>query len=406
MLKEGSFAEAEENTEHGAEYETGFSRETLKRLVESHQSPTDFGKSGILFRITNEELSPEDQERMAALEGEENPEGSLSIKALKVFDIAKARQEFNSLKEARNIMLKAAESSPLSLARIPRAIGCDEITVDKATQDRLNANGANIRDGRVGIITMDWIEGKDLAAVLYEELLKRAPENEDLYQGKNIWDNPNFERLLRGLEKSGFVLPEAILTQIKNTVQVMHDNKFYHNDLHLRNIILEHGDLENPRLYIIDFADATHEKTNIQEAIGEYYLSDENIINNLRALTKSPEEKQKEYQEHILAEWNTREAVVKKTPKSIEQYEALKAALDAHNLNALDNQFAMSSSSESDFENFMGNLLRLSRENELYLGAVKEFLSKLTEPQKGKKKSYYVLNRAQSLQKILEDHLE
>jgi tRNA A-37 threonylcarbamoyl transferase component Bud32 len=399
MLKEGAYAE--ENAEQGIEHENAFSKETLKRLIESHQTPTDFGKSGILFRIANEELSPEDQEKMAALEGEDNPEGSVSIKALKVFDIAKAQQEFASLKEARSIILKNMESSSLPIARIPRALGCDEIQVDKATQDRLNANGANIRDGRVGIITMDWIEGKDLAAVLHEELLRRDPNNEGIQQG-NIWDNPNFERLLRALEKTDFVLPEALLDQLKNTIDVMHSNKFYHNDLHLRNVILKDGDLENPQLYMIDFADATREKTDIQEAQGEYFLSDENIVNNLRPLTKSAEEKQKEYEKNILAEWNARVLLVEKQPKTLEQYQSMKLALEHGNTNMLEGQFAISSGKESDFENYLGNLLKMSRENEVYHQQIKEFLSKLIESQKNKTKNFYALNRLQSLHKIMQ----
>jgi hypothetical protein len=401
MLKEGAYAEAEEDSQESIEHRGGFPKETLKRLVESHHLPTDSGRSALLFRIPKEELSPEEQGVMFDPGGDNNPEGSLSIKALKVLNLAGAREEFKALQEARKIINEKIQSSSTPILRIPRAMGFDEIEVDKETQDRLNANGASITNGKVGIITMDWIEGKDLGAVLHEELLKRLPEGEDPYEG-DLWDNPDFDDLFRALEKTDFVIPEEVLAQLKNGVNAWHEGGLYHNDLHPRNIIVKDGRLENAQLWGIDFADAGHEKRNIEEAEGPFYLSDEKIIRSLSRLTLTPEMKRKAKDEAEKKEWNDRITLLEQQPKAQEQYKSLKGALAGKNSNMLEGQLIAASGSDRDLENYLGNLLRLSRENDEYHDQIKNFLDRCLSDNRKSKIRSFVLNRIQAFQKAIE----
>lgn len=397
MRKEGAYPEG--NSKESIEHRPMFSKEILKHFLESRKTITDSGRSGILFRIDPEELPPDDREQMV-FENDDNPEGALSIKALKVYNLAKAQQEFEALQEARAIILEKMESSSDPIFRVPRAIRFDEIDVNKKTEEFLNANRASITDGKVGIITMDWIEGKNLAVVLYEELLKRSPESEDL-DPANFQDVQDFRKLLHALEKIEFVLPKEIITQIKNGVDALHKGHLYHNDLHLGNVILKDGQLENPQIYAIDYADATHEKKTIDEADGEFYLSDENIIKSLEPLTKTPEEKQKNREESILQEWNDRIALIERQPKAQEQYISLRNELATKNRGALEGQLIASSGSDRDVENYLGNLLKLSRENGTYRDEIRIFLKERVGDKKSKMRSF-VLNRMQALQKAIE----
>jgi serine/threonine protein kinase len=397
MLKEG--ARASEELQKSIEREPNFSKEAIKNFLESRKAVTDSGRSGILFRIDPEDLDPQDQERIA-FENEDDSEGALSIKALKVFNLADAQKEFRSLQEARNIILEKMESSSAPIFRVPRAIRFDEIDVDKKTEEFLNANGALITGGKVGTITMDWIEGKNLAVVLYEELLKRSPESEELDPEK-FRDVQDFRNLLRALGKTGFVLPEEILTQIKNGIDALHKSNFYHNDLHLGNVILKYGRLEDPQVYSIDYADATHEKKTIDEADGEFYLSDENILQILTPLSKTPEAKGKERDESVRKEWDERIALLDQQPKAQEQYKTLKNALETDNANRLEGQLLGASGSDRDLENYLGNLLRLSRETNIYREQIRIFLKKCATDKNSKMRSF-VLNRIQALQKAIE----
>jgi serine/threonine protein kinase len=397
MLKEGAYTE--EESQESIEREPTFSKEVLKRFLESRTTVTDSGRSGMLFRIDPSELDPDDQKKMA-FENADNPEWALSIKALKVFNLTKAREEFEALREARSIILKRSGSSSAPIFHVPRAIRFDEIEVNKKTEDFLNNNGGGIIGGKVGIITMDWIEGKNLAVALYEELLRLSPETEDMDPEK-FRDVQDFRKLLRALEKAGFVLPEEILTQLKNGVDALHKNHLYHNDLHLGNVILRDGSFENPQLYAIDYADATHERKPIEDNDGEFYLSDENIINSLEPLTKTPETKEREREENSGKEWNDRIAILKQQPVAQKQYESLKDAVNADNQKMLAGQLIAASGSDREVENYLGNLLRLSRENDAYRDSIREFLKEQVGDKKSKMRSF-VLNRIQALQRVIE----
>jgi hypothetical protein len=397
MLKEGSYAE--KGSQESIEQEPSFSKEAIKHFLETRNSVTDSGRSGILFRIAPEELDPKDQE-LLALGNEDNPEGSLSIKALKVFNLADAQKEFSALQEARRIILKKMESSSDPIFHIPRAIRLDEIDVDEKTEKFLNANGALITGGKVGTITMDWIEGKNLAVILYEELMKRSPESEELDPG-SFRDVQDFRKLLRALEKTDFVLPKEILAQIKNGIKALHEGKLYHNDNHLGNVIVKDGRLEDGQTFSIDYADATHEKKTINEADGNSYLSDENMVQILSPLTRTPEEKRKERDESIRKEWDERLALLEQQPKAQAQYKTLKGALDAGSANVLEGQLLGASGSDRDVENYLGNLLKLSRESGAYREQISAFLAKHANDKKSKMRSF-ALNRIQALQKAIE----
>jgi serine/threonine protein kinase len=247
---------------------------------------------------------------------------------------------------------------------------------------------------------MDWIEGKDLGAILREELAKRTPDGEDPYQNK-MWDDPNCTELIHILEKRGFVLPETIVTQLKNTVDLVHKNKLSHGDLHPGNVIIKDGSLDDPHVYIIDWADAVHTTRSIEETEGEYFLSDEKIIKSLTPLTKTPENKRKARNEAMIREWNDRITSLDRQPKAQQQYKSLKAALEGNKPNILEGQFIGSLASDSDLENFLGNLLKLARESESDRDQIIDFINGQMNDKKSKIRSF-ALNRMQALKNAIE----
>jgi hypothetical protein len=399
MLKEGAYAE--ENPTESIEQDGGFSEETIKRFFETRRSVQNEGNNALIFRVPYDELPPERQRKMDLEKGEDNPEGSLSIKALKVFGLGNAKKEFDALTEARDIVQRERGMTTKPMMRVPKASGFYEIHVGKEMEELLNKNGASILGGKVGLIEMDYIEGDDLAAVLHRELLNRLPSGDgpDSYRNDGV-DNPTFEELFRALEKTDFVFPENLRMQIKNTVDAWHKKNFYHRDLHPRNIILKDGKLENGQLYGIDFATASHEKPMVTEDDDVKYLPDDGIVQRLSPLTKSAMMKKKEESMKIVEEWDERIALMEKQPKLAKQYDNIKNGLDSGATNILEGQFIISSSSDRDFQNFLAALLKLSRENPTHRGEIKKFIE---SHEKDKKTRSFVLNQMGKFKRVIEN---
>lgn len=358
MISEGSFAEVKP-TEQGPDPEVLSEHEiteALDRFLETHRSIDNAGKNAVILKLFSNELSPEIRKVMAAEESEDNPEGSVSIKALKIYNPGDAEKEYKALVEARNVVQKSEDAD--SFARVPRAYGHYEIPISGTLKDFLNKSGASLTGEKAGLIVMDYIEGEDLAAVLHREYLKRFSSENDPYPSDDV-TAPSFERLFQSLERSDFVLPREIVAQIERTIEALHANRLYHNDLHARNIILRKADLENPQAFIIDFATATHG----QPADGEEALSDRNIVNRLIPLVKTNEEKLHEERMRHEDEWKRRLAIIEDNPKSHQRYLEVKQCFTDGDDRRLESQFIGSSTFDQDFKTFMGALLKIYRED-------------------------------------------
>ncbi|MGD1003463.1 MAG: hypothetical protein ABR884_02710 [Minisyncoccia bacterium] len=387
------------------------SEEEIENIIETHHSIENIGTKGLIIKILKEELPKEIQEEMGIWDNEqdEGESASLAVKALKIFNHEDARHEYEAQLEARNIVQQARSEKPL--AKVPRVGSFHEITVNKKTQDFLNKNGTYIADGKVGLIVMDFIEGMDLATLLYREALKRNTSEERDYsdeyidslpfdqlrwevstmlnfskpggksrnEGERIFEEEtvkagNAKALFHWLSTHGFVLPQKLLDQIKNTVELFHKNELFNNDLHERNVIVQNGDLEHPQAYIIDYGSATRGKRAPGDETSKP-IADEAIVNRLAPLTKSPETKFKERFSDTEREWESIAESAKENPKAKKQYEAMRAAIEVNNDNVLEQQFASASFNDSEFQIFLGNLLKMYREKKMSRSHIEAFLT-------------------------------
>jgi hypothetical protein len=406
------FSVEKESGEKKRETETlHISEEEIENIIETHHSVENMGTKGLILKILKEDLPKEIQEEMEAWDSEtdESESTSLAIKALKIFNHEDARREYEAQREARNIVQRAQGDKPL--AKVPRISSFHEITVNKKTQDFLNKNGTYIADGKVGLIVMDFIEGMDLATLLYREALKRNTSEERDYSDEYVDDLPfdqlhwevstmlnfskpggkshnegerifeeeavkaeNAKALFHWLGTHGFVLPQELLDQIKNTVELFHKNGLFDNDLHERNVIVQNGDLEHPQAYIIDYGSATRGKKAPSDEMAKP-IADEAIVNRLAPLTKSPEKKIKERLSETEKEWDSIAASAGENPKAKKQYDVIRAGIKVNNDNVLEQQFASASSHDSELQMFFGNLLRMYREEETSRDHIEAFLT-------------------------------
>jgi len=193
------------------------------------------------------------------------------------------------------------------------------------------------------------------------------------------------------------VLPQKLLDQIKNTVELFHKNELYNNDLHERNVIVQNGDLEHPQAYIIDYGSATRGKKAPDDETSKP-IADEAIVNRLAPLTKSPETKFKEKLNETEREWKSIVESAKENPKAKKQYDIIKTGVETDDENVLEQQFASASSRDSEFQTFLGNLLRMYREEEANRGHIEAFLAaKASE----KKTRPFNLRQIQDVRRII-----
>ena len=379
----------------------------VREFIESRHTVSNSGHNGIILKFLEQELPPEIQSAIA-FDREENPEGSLSVKALKIYNRTDADKEFGMLRKAREIVAENDDPSA-SLAKVPKAHASYNLEISETFRKFLNDSGASLVDTSVGIVVMDYIEGADLATLLYREALKRTYREGDAYipdelehisfnelhrilgnklhfatpGGKSRNENErgfeeekvkseNAEKLFAALEASGFVLPPAVLEQVQNTIREWHRNNFYHNDLHERQIILKDGDLENPRAFIIDYGAASKRRPNAEP--GKKVMDDEAIVRRLSRLTKTAGQKEKERSDEKTSHWNERITMIS-TPRHETEYNALFKAVDSGDHEALNTLLAASSSTDTDLNNFLAMLIRIARETPDRGGTITDFLS-------------------------------
>ncbi|MDR3582193.1 MAG: lipopolysaccharide kinase InaA family protein [Candidatus Pacebacteria bacterium] len=427
MIKEGAFAENEEEKE-SVESAEDFSEEVVKSLLEAHHEVANAGTKGIILKLLRNELPAHVREAMAAADGEDNPEGTLAIKALKIYAFGDAQREYERLKEAREIS-SATDTKTAPLAKVPRTSGFFEINAGPGLRDALNNSGAFIGpDGKVGLIIMDFIEGEDLATLLYKEVLKRAPDEGDPYPPDMIdrlpfdelrWavsqklgfaqaggksrdenvrafedervKNENEKKLFHALEKSGFVLPEGILSQISNTVARFHKNGFYHNDLHERNVILKDGDLQHPQTYIIDYGSATRNET-LSDDPSRKPADDNGLVKRLRPLVKTAAVKRRESINESTKEWETRFNAFENNPRMKARYDQIAKMVTQSDVANMDAQFGAATSTDTDVEIFLSALLKISREHP---DRKAEIIDYLTSQERKKANRGFVVKRIQ-----------
>lgn len=405
MSKErGNFEEYSESTAEVPPISEG----TIREFIEAHHTVSNSGNNGIILKFLEEEL-PSDIRDKIPFDREQNPEGSLSVKALKIYNRGSANAEFSALQKARRIVKENRDPAD-PLAEVPKAHAYYDMNVSREFQDYLNNNGAMLVDSKVGILVMDYIEGADLATILYREALKRTHEESDPYvmeeidmmpfnelhhavakklqfatpqgtshsEGERIHKeerlrNENAERLFKTLEMKGFVLPRAVLDQIKNTTDAFHKNNFYHNDLHERQVILKDGDLTDPHVFIIDYGSSSTGAPGIE--IDRKISDDGDILRRLERITKTLEEKQRDKAKSEMSEWNDRIATTSQNLRLEKIYTSLQEALRTRNDGVLETHFTSSISSDNDLDNFLAMLIRTARENHDTRGKIVSFLS-------------------------------
>ena len=234
------------------------------------------------------------------------------------------------------------------------------------------------------VFIMDFVEGKDLATLMYEFVLKKKGyEAEDIEkmefdekhllvtkfleyavaggkdhnEGRRALEEAavakeNSDKLYKFLKQKGFILDKNFLNKIEKSLLILAKNNIRHNDMHERNIMKD----TDGEPVIIDFGRSKH---NDNDEISDDFAA----IKRWKYLTTTPEEDVKHEREEEITKMQEKETFIKTNKKWIEKTENIKKRLQKDVLSTLENEFITAKTSETEIENFLVTLKSLLRDD-------------------------------------------
>lgn len=286
------------------------------------------GSRAVIYQIELAKL-PDEAKKIFGISPEFSAEG-IAGKILKIYVHGKSREEAEMQKKAHEIIAEAREQEPEEeFASIPWVYSFPEFQLtDQELIKKLEQDGISVIDGKVGIIIMDFIDGKDIAIHLYEKIIndylktmeKQITDGvqipveqlqiyDEIIKIKGSYDkNKEFKYLqamvyrklnyrppenlaaqnspegqlrmhgfrrdfIQNLIAIGVNLDPRVIKKIENTLNALHRKGMYHNDINFRNIMFTfdaRGEVID--VYLIDFDKASdREETSDLQPIGDLH---------------------------------------------------------------------------------------------------------------------------------------
>jgi len=215
----------------------------------------------------------------------------VAAKLLKIYTNGReSHHEARIQKMAYEIIETAAQERPNVYARIPKPLDVRTVVLDEQTKNAIqHITNTQLRVTAVDIEFMEYIS--DSVELL--EHLRTVAQQMFVLQGEDpivynpgrfshhTDDNPerkrrdyieSFVKKLVSMSTDTHILDPRILSQIKETVVLLHKHGVYHRDLHERNVLVRHIG-EVPDVYIIDFGKSTVVDTSNRDV----YQTDEGL---------------------------------------------------------------------------------------------------------------------------------
>lgn len=285
---------------------------TIETIIQTHlrfESRVNEGQQALIYQI---EIEP-DQSLESTTDAkvmEEYLKYKKSLKVMKVSNPETARREFEWHFKAYQTIesLSSIEKANYLCVAKPDLVESFEVNFD--TKEQLNKQNARLESNQASVLLLEWIEGEDLLTRLFRLYLSTV----EVYKDKAFDQRLGFQSLLlmiasdfrtKGLDFSSMdtlgqykrllqvitkhgkqLLSADQLVQIENTINLLHRHQIYHNDLHLRNFLI------NPegKIYMIDFG-----RSAASSITHEDNIQDNFVLNLLRGYKTPMKEKEDVY---------------------------------------------------------------------------------------------------------------
>lgn len=402
----------------GPEKERMDSPESVDALLEEmlrESEEVGHGQDGVILKIDLSVISAEHR-NILAQNGILSPVevNEVAVKVLKIYHPGKGDQEYRTQKKAREALAGASNA-----ARVPDTTVARDQHLDKDTRDRLKSYGAQLED-KAEIIVMDYIDGKNLGALLYEFVLQKigytpdqlaslsysqkeqlvaqelkfevpnlavAENAQEVRAALGLTDDRNDEKLFRYLKRQGMRLDPAIFEKVDNAIRILHQNGIHHNDLHKGNVMID----SKGEVYIIDFGRSHEEKRD-----GD--IPDTKLSEKWRKLSVSDEEEQEQIYAHELAQLKDVEKRMRASPDQQKRIDSFIDNVIKKGTPALESELALSRASDARLEQFF-IMLHLAYQKE---GVDKDMLAGFVKSLESKERRFrpFENNKIKLLQKI------
>ena len=294
--------------------------ESVHRMLVDRARKVDEGKQGVIFFV-----SAEDMREAVELSGLSEIEQDGALKVLKIERSGLGEREALFQERARSILERARHSSDMPIALVPKMYFTANIPLDAKDAAELEKSGLHLSSEAQAIL-MEYIPGKDLGRILFEEVAKRHPAlkgtlgdpgalsfpvlsdyvaealkftipggksgdpGEREYERTRI-EQQNTAKLFEFLEQTDFHLPDGIFTQVKNALDALHEKKFYLRDFHVRNLMIVDSDA-----YIIDFGAAVQvdDESKAYEEGEVRYVEDDALLSIIKRFSLKERKAQQE----------------------------------------------------------------------------------------------------------------
>jgi len=330
-----------------------------------HTSPVvASGRDGIILKVDMSNFNSSLIEKINNKEIKISIGEGYALKILKIYREGDGEREYNIQKAAYEALENIDD-----IAKIPKPILVKKQHLSDADKEYLKKYNYFFSDD-AEIILMDYIEGKDLAVIIYDFVLSNngydinVLENMDFEQKQETISNllnfeiaknanpgdfrdaiskrDNLRKLMNYLKKSNFYIKQDILDQIKEALNILESKGIFHNDLHERNIMIS----DDGKPYIIDFGRSANNKNDPAS-------DDFAVIRRFSALNK---EKTNEYD---LKYWEDLEEKISKSKKWTPILKEWGKNITKKGKNIIYSTILSESVNENLFEQSLGALLYL-----------------------------------------------
>jgi serine/threonine protein kinase len=296
----------------------------------------------------------------------ENPPSAAKI--LKIYEPGKGVHEYTMQRDAYNIL-----SQEENAAQVPNPIGIRDQKISYKDREYLNGFGTHL-DNNMEVVIMDFIEGKDLATIMYEFVLKAKGYEEEEIENMQFEDkanlvskylgfsipggkdrddtarafelaatmNENSSKLFKYLKQKGFMLKKEVVEKIENSLKILARNNIHHNDMHERNIMID----KDGEPYIIDFGRSTRSES-------EENNDDMAPVRRWKNLTTTFDEDTQNDSMGIAKEMELKEISLRTNQKWNDKAAKIKSVIRDGNIIRLANEFIAAQSSEIEIDNFL-----------------------------------------------------
>lgn len=287
----------------------------LKELLINYGEKVNEGNNGVIYKLNIDKIDPETKGLIFGKDAEKIPD-KLAGKLLKIYTESAEEDEAINQQRAYNLI----DSGNSQLAHIPAVYTHRAVEVtDVELKDMMEKN--NIFSSHLQMVLMDYVDGDDLATHIFKKIIEETPNHtaEHYRQAGLLGGNVNFNELhqavahivgfyeptavqKQGLEQFAvqdrnsqeiinhmkehdIVLDKEIFERVSNTLKILHKNGVYHNDLHLRNIMMTYDDGGVDDVLIIDFAEVSDKNEEERQ-------DDFSILTAYRELSFSKDERE------------------------------------------------------------------------------------------------------------------